>query len=310
MINILIIGASGFIGKNIIENFADERICFHLMDRRKVDISAGVASAIWVDINLFETERILGYIKDNKITHVVHLVSSFIPSSSANDFYCELDEILIPTFRLVEGLAMVNNDTTFIYFSSGGAVYGDIKDQYHNEKSNCEPISYYGLGKLYVEKYIERLGKVSDFKYLILRPTNPYGKYQNIYGKQGVIAVTAGKLIRGETPEIWGDGNAKKDYIFIADLCKILHYLITMNVKNLTLNIGSGKEISLKDLISKVVDKMPDGLKKDIKYLPVKKFDVMNSNVDVKELLKIIGDFEFTDIDNGIAQFLDTLNIE
>lgn len=240
-------------------------------------------------------------IKEKKIDVVVHLVSTLIPGSSYDDYKQEYNNIIFPSIELME--ICVERGIRFVYFSSGGTIYGNRNDVLpFVEQDPMAPISYYGWSKQMMENSILFMHRTKGLKYLIIRPSNPYGHGQNLYGKQGLVAVAIGKIIKGEPIEVWGDGSAVRDYIYIDDLANVFSQLIEKDVNNITLNIGSGRGYSVNDVLAflKIVSK------KDFKivYKNPRPVDVSNMVLDISNLRQCI-DIEFTPFMEGIKRFYD-----
>lgn len=248
----LILGGAGFIGLNLTLKYIKENrkvIVFGKKNENNSEFSQFKDSVVYIngtldDFNLLESV-FLGY----KINLVVHLVSTLIPSSNFENFLTEHHSVIFPTLKLLE-LMRKYNSKKIIFVSSGGTVYGNYKDDgYYREDDILNPINYYGLSKCYIEKLIMCRSFNENIEYLILRPSNPFGKYQNIYGKQGLISILIGKSLSGEAIEIWGDGKTIRDYIPIDYLCDIIYKLSILDLKNEIINIGSGKGHSINEII-------------------------------------------------------------
>ncbi|OJU53249.1 MAG: epimerase, partial [Bacteroidales bacterium 45-6] len=293
---ILFIGGAGFIGSALIKRFLeDDRYYIYVLEpeRANTDRLKAYQDNITMcqgDIN--DSATVLKIIVDNKIDTVVHLASTLIPGSSLPHFQNEMNNIILPTMYLMELCS--ENNIKFIYFSSGGTVYGNNKgNRLHLERDEKEPISYYGLSKNILEEMIGFEHRRTNLKYLILRPSNPYGYGQNIYGKQGIIAVSIGKILKGEPITVWGDGNAVRDYIYIDDLAEIVYQLVNSDIVNEVINIGSGVGYSINQII-KILDSLVDV---DIKvdYVPSRGVDVDSLILDVSKLQTLIN-FNLTEI--------------
>ena len=85
--------------------------------------------------------------------------------------------------------------------------------------------------------------------YTILRYSNPYGKRQNPYGKQGVIPIFLNKIKHGEQPVIYGDGSMIRDYIYIKDAVDATIAVLEEKTNEKIFNVGNGKGASLNELI-------------------------------------------------------------
>ena len=160
----------------------------------------------------------------------------------------EFENVIFPTVRLAQLCSRLG--VQLVYFSSGGTVYGERKTLVpFVETDPKEPISYYGLSKQMIENSILFEHRVSNLDFVILRPSNPYGHGQSINGRQGLIAVALGKVLAGETMTIWGDANQVRDYIYIDDLSKVVVQLLKEDISCRTINIGSGKGYTVKEVL-------------------------------------------------------------
>lgn len=254
--SILFIGGGGFIGSNLVRRFVKS-------ERYKVYIfEAPGAPTERIEDLLDDVQVINGQLGDTsffnfiidhyQIKTVVHLVSCLLPNSSLADYQQEINNVIKPTIEIIHLCA--EKKVTFVYFSSGGTIYGDSGDIFHKETDQIAPISYYGLSKCNLENVILIENRRSQLPYLILRPSNPYGHGQRLYAKQGLIAVTIGKILKGEAIELFGDGRNVRDYIYIGDLAEYVYQLISKKIVNETFNIGSGKGYTNSEIIETITE--------------------------------------------------------
>ena len=303
MENILFIGGAGFIGASIIREMIaqgmEQKGIFVIeptladvsrLDGLQVNLQRGKVS----EIDLLET-----IICANGIKKVVHLVSTMVPGCGYDEYKQEFESVIFPTVRLMQLCSRLG--VQFVYFSSGGTVYGERKNFIpFTEQDPKEPISYYGLSKQMIENSILFENRVSNLDYLILRPSNPYGHGQNVNGRQGLIAVALGKVLSGRTITVWGDGSSVRDYIYIDDLSKVVAKLLKDNVSCRTLNIGSGKGYTVRQVLDIIDDVVEEEVK--VEYTPSRRNDVSNMILDTT-LLKVLCDIEYTSLEEGIRRF-------
>lgn len=298
--NILFIGGAGFIGSNIIKTISKENYSIYVLEPESANTDRLKSSSVnMLKGSLSDFNYVRGIIEKNEVEIVVHLVSSLIPGSSYEDYKEEYKRMIFPSIELMELCA--EKGVKFVYFSSGGTVYGNRNDVFpFIEQDPMAPISYYGWSKQMMENSILFMHRTKGLNYLTVRPSNPYGHGQNLYGKQGLVAVAIGKILKGEPVDVWGDGSAVRDYIYIDDLAKVFVQLIEKDVKNTTLNIGSGRGYSVNDVLAflKIVTQ------KDFKinYQNPRPVDVSNMVLDLKNLKQYV-DFEFTPFMEGIKKF-------
>lgn len=298
--NILFIGGAGFIGSNLIRKIAPFKYAIHVVEPKGAYVGRLHDCDVSIhECSLSDVDGISTIIKENEIEIVVHLVSTLIPGSSYEDYKNEYQNMIFPSIELMEICA--EQGIKFVYFSSGGTIYGNRNDVFpFIEQDPMAPISYYGWSKQMMENSILFMYRTKGLKYLIVRPSNPYGHGQNLFGKQGLVAVAIGKILKDEPVEVWGDGSAVRDYIYIDDLAEIFRQLISNDVHNVTLNIGSGRGYSVNDVLAflKIVSQ------KDfrIEYKNPRPVDVSNMVLNVSLLIKYVN-IEFTPFMDGIRAF-------
>ena len=300
MRKILFIGGAGFIGSNIIRRLQHEDFEIHVCEpvganlQRLNGLEAKVHHALLSDI-----ERLSKIIRENEIEMIVHLVSTLIPGSTYEDYKDEYKNVLFPSIELMELCAKLK--IRFVFFSSGGTVYGNRTDvQPFKETDAMNPISYYGWSKQMMENSIQFMNRTVGLDYLIIRPSNAFGPGQNLNGKQGLVAVAIGKLLRNEKIEVWGDASAVRDYIYVDDLANIFVKLIERDIHNTTLNIGSGRGYSVNDVLAFL--KMVSGKDLKIVYKNPRPVDVSNMVLDTTRLKETIN-YELTPFMDGVRRF-------
>lgn len=298
---ILFIGGAGFIGANLVKRFC-ENGSFEVTVIEPETASVMRLDGFQVEIvraSLANVEAVEQIIANKRIDTVVHLVSTLIPGSGYEDFKRELIDMVFPSIRIMEYCARF--DIKFVYFSSGGTVYGNRTNmQSFVETDDMAPISYYGWSKQMMENSILFKNRTEKLRYLIVRPSNPYGHGQNLYGRQGLVAVAIGKILNGQPVEVWGDGSAIRDYIYIDDLAEVFFQLIDSDVSNETVNIGSGRGYSVNDVLAflKIISKVDF----KIKYENARPMDVSNVVLYTEKMHKFTN-VELTPMLEGVSMF-------
>jgi UDP-glucose 4-epimerase len=191
-----------------------------------------------------------------------------------------------------------NNSDKLIFLSSGGTIYGESESKLINEEEKLKPQNYYGFSKLLIEHYIQLQSRINNLKYVIARPSNPYGMGQKIHSKQGLIAVALGKIINNEAIDIWGDGSVIRDYLHVSDLSLAILNILNNDRWGEIYNIGSGVGISVNNLlhlIEKTIDK-----KININYFESRFIDVHSNVLDISKIKKETGWTPQIKLDAGI----------
>lgn len=303
MKNILIFGGLGFIGSNIIEELLLHRDDYNIIVfdfPGKQNIFEGLIKIIYGDFNNEENLELV--FNGNKIDCVIHLISTTIPASSNDNIIYDIEANLVPTIRLLKLLALYKIPE-IIFFSSGGSVYGVTKDEKVDENHSVFPISSHGTIKLTIEKYIHLFQELYGVNYLILRVGNPYGPYQSS-DNQGIINVFIRKMIRNEKLIVRGDGSTIRDYIYVEDLAKIVHLLISKGIRNEIINVGSGIGISINQIIDTL--KKIINYQNSIEYTEMLLSDVPKIILETKKLKGMI-QYQLFNIEEGIQKTVECM---
>lgn len=296
--NILLLGGTGFIGKNIIEYFIShtDSLNYQLIVLSRYNQISEHKDVVYELGDYGDKEVLKKLFSRWNFKKVFHLASSSIPISSNQNIHNDINGNLISTINLLE--VMKECSCNFIlYLSSGGAVYGEKRIPIISEDTSCKPISSYGIIKLAIENYLKLYQRHYGINYLILRISNPFGPYHNSE-EQGVINIAVRRAVNGKSLEVWGDGSQSKDYIFIDDLVKIVFQLIQSKIVNKVVNVGSGESHQLNNILDTIKSHLPNF---DIKYVESKSTDVKDFCLDIS-LLKSLIDFKFTKFEEAIKK--------
>ena len=299
MKNVLILGGYGFLGTNIM-HYVDEHlhdayrfIVFDKFDRHMGGVEFGCIENTYAG-DFTDKELLETIFRENKIELVIHSLSTTVPVDSANARY-DVETNLLPTLDVL-ALMVRYGVKDIIYISSGGAVYGTRDNKSHEESDAVYPISSYGVVKVATENYMMQYGQLYGLRPLIVRLSNPYGAYHYSM-KQGVINIAMTKALRNETLQIWGDGNDKKDYIYVEDFVDILFKLLDKGVSNQVVNIGSGTLLSVNEIANAVRALVPTFR---ATHEPNQQFDASHFELNTDKLRGLIGDYKFTSFKDGL----------
>lgn len=298
MKNILLLGGFGFLGTNVM-HYVDEHLCgqYHFIVFDKFDHHMGGVEFECVDkvyAGDFTNSHLLEQVfAENQIDIVLHSLSTTVPVDSSNARF-DVESNLIPTLDVL-GLMVKYGVKYIVYLSSGGAIYGTGTGK-HKESDDVFPVSSYGVVKLAIEKYLMQYAQLYGLQPLILRLSNPYGPYHYSM-RQGVINIAMTKALRNETLQIWGDGNDKKDYIYVEDFVNILFRLLNKGLSNQVVNIGSGSLLSVNEIANAVRALVPTF---HTTHEPNQQFDASHFELNTDKLRGLIGDYKFTSFKDGL----------
>ncbi len=298
--NILLIGAGGFIGRNVVESLLVDGHKLYLLTRDRDSFHSKFTQESVTPIigRLSDLEILKKSIREFKIDTIIHLASNLIPSSGINDFRQEYQDIILPTFDLLDFLS--DQSVNFIYFSSGGTVYEDswepIKEEYR-----LNPKTFYGHSKLLIESQIQFFNKSKGLPYIIIRPSNAYGKYQRSDKPQGFIAVAFNRIENEQPIKIYGDGSIVRDYMHVSDIAYALSSIIKHDVQNQVINLGSGVGTTLMEILTLLEEHIKK--KPILDFVEKRDVDALRVILNIDRLTNLI-EFTPTKVQDGIADYV------
>lgn len=290
---ILLLGGGGFLGCALARQLVDDNKRVHIMTPNKHPAIA--SNAITHQASL-DDEKILKSILPECGT-IIHLASSTNPGNSARHPALEAKLNITPTLNFLE-ISQNYKPFHLIYISSGGAIYGNPETVPVDERHRLASLSYYGAGKIAIEAFLRVLAAPPEQNVTLVRPPNFYGPGQSYQQGFGIIRTMLEHIHRGETMEIWGNGETVRDFLYIDDMVSALKLLIDMPTDNDTYNIASSKGHSLnqvKDIIEIVCNK-----KLNVKYRRKRKSDVNRIVLDSSRFAKKTGWQPKIALDKGI----------
>lgn len=141
-----------------------------------------------------------------------------------------------------------------VVFTSSGTVYGPQARQPIDESAVARPANPYGVSKLAAEGYVRSIGDLYRIETVVLRVFNAYGPGQPVPpAHPPVIPFFARQILAGGSVMLHGTppGSQTRDFVYVADVVEALVRCATAGgVSGATLNIGSGTETCIEDLVS------------------------------------------------------------
>ena len=187
---------------------------------------------------------------------------------------------------------------------SSSEVYGSALQVPMSESHPQRPMTPYAASKLAADSLAISYYEAFSMDITIPRPFNNYGPRQNDKSYAGVIPLTIKRILKNESPVIYGDGNQTRDFIFVEDTVQaIVDIYLSNNTRGKTINIATGKEISIKRLISLIMEQMNCKLK--IKHQTVRPGDVRRHKADTSLAKKLINFKVNTNFNLGLRKTIE-----
>lgn len=295
--NILLIGGNGFIGVNLANYLGPRAGVISIMTRSARLMHKDLRAIKLVNADYGDRSALRAALVD--IDVVCHLVSQTSPSTSMSNIEADVYDNVLKSIALMDECVHAGVKK-IIYVSSGGAIYGQPERLPVNEKAPTDPQSGYGISKLTIEKYLSLYKQQYGLNYIIVRPSNPYGPWQEASQFQGLITTTLLALKDSQTIKIWGDGSSVRDFIYIDDLVQAISLAIFKETEAHVFNIGSGEGVSVTqilDMATKIT-----GRSTAIVFEDFRSFDVKTIYLDIRRARSDLGWTPKIRLDEGIER--------
>lgn len=300
MEKILVTGGCGFIGSHITEQLVE--LGYHVL----VVDNLATGSLKNIDQNklvFFKCDILDNQFSDIfnqfKPNYVIHQAAQANVTKSINNFLYDESINIQGTLRVIELSRKYN--VKKIIFASTSAVYGDPiylpMDTSHPNK----PLSPYGASKYAAELYLELAKNLFEIDYTVLRYGNVYGPRQNPALEGGVVAIFSNLISQGIRPQIYGDGEQTRDFIYVGDV-------VSANINALkhgsgeVLNVSSGNQISINELFKLI--KLISNSNIEPVYLHARPGDIKHSLLCIKKTLNLLKWEPKTSIEDGLFKTL------
>lgn len=186
-------------------------------------------------------------------TAILHLAWSTLPATSEEGAGVEFREDLPFLEKILDALAVVpaNQRPLFVFFSSGGTAYGNAPGRPSLEDDPLQPIGWYGRAKGAAEEIIRARSAESGLDCAILRVSNPYGYPVPSNRAQGIIPHAVRCAITQKPLTLWGDGSARKDFLFYTDFLAAVETVVDRRLTG-TFNVAVGESHSISEILTLV----------------------------------------------------------
>lgn len=301
--NVLILGAAGFIGKNLIrellETTEDSLI---LYDVRECDYESFISSKYRgryqaICDNFTECSDFSAITEG--VAVVYHLISTTLPNTPMELVTKGITDNVVVTSRLLDA-CVKNGVKKIVFLSSGGTVYGIGNTPPFAEESMTNPISAYGLQKLSIEKMLYLYNYTFGMDYSIIRLSNPFGPYQRPNGVQGVVTTFVYNALHDMPIHVYGDGKVVRDYIYIDDAIRAIKNISGYVGEYKLFNVGSGVGTSIQGVIQVIEDVMNKKL--EVHYEKGRKADVPVNILDISRYESHFGRLIYDTLESGIRK--------
>ena len=187
-------------------------------------------------------------------------------------------------------------------YASSSSVYGDTPVLPKEEGMIPNPLSPYAVSKLAGEYYCKVFTEIYGLKTASLRYFNVYGPKQDPSSEYAAaIPKFITRVLNGEPPTIYGDGEQTRDFTFVKDVVSA-NILAAKSSETGIFNISGGKRVSINELAETIIKASGTGTDPGLTYMEPRGGDVKHSLADIRRAESIIGYKPSCTLDDGLKE--------
>lgn len=300
----LVTGGAGFIGAHVVNELLNTGHQVIVLD----DLSGGFKDnvnekATFIEGSITDRALVDKIFEKYDIDYVYHLAAYAAEGLSHFIRHFNYTNNLIGSINLIN--AAIKNSIKCFVFTSSIAVYGAGQLPMREDITPI-PEDPYGVAKLAVEQDLKTAHEMFGLDYIIFRPHNVYGTYQNIGDRyRNVVGIFMNQLMAGKPLTVFGDGEQTRAFSYIEDVAP--HIANSINIpeaKNEIFNIGADQEYSVNTLASTIMRVM--GMNEPLRHLPARN-EVQHAYADHSKAKRIfnIEEKDFTSLEEGLTRMAD-----
>jgi UDP-glucose 4-epimerase len=298
----LVTGGAGFIGSHVVNDLLRLGHNVVVLD----DLSGGFSenvnpAAKFVQGSITDHQLLEKLFAEYKFDYVYHFAAYAAEGLSHFIKRFNYTNNLIGSVNLIN--ESVKHKVKCFVFTSSIAVYGALPPPMREDMKPV-PEDPYGIAKLAVEQDLRVTHEMFGLDYVIFRPHNVYGEFQNIGDRyRNVVGIFMNQLMQGKPLTVFGDGSQTRAFSYIGDISPVLANCVTVPAAmGQVFNIGADKEYSVKFLAEETMKAM--GIKGDIRFLEARN-EVLHAHADHGKVKKVFGETKNTSLGEGLATMAD-----
>jgi nucleoside-diphosphate-sugar epimerase len=191
-----------------------------------------------------------------------------------------------------------------VIYAGSSSAYGDTPTLPKHEGMAPNPISPYAVAKLAGEQYTRVFARVYGLETVVLRYFNVFGPYQDPNSQySGVLAVFCRRMLAGEQPTIYGDGEQSRDFTYIENVVQgnlLAAAAPAEKVQGQVMNVATGTRVTLNETFALLRELT--GYKGDAAYAAARAGDIRDSLADIRLAGELLGYRPTVDFREGLRR--------
>ncbi len=291
--SVIVTGGAGFIGSTLADALVASGREVHVVDNLATGHRANLpAGATFHEVDIRDSAAVARVASESGAVAIFHMAAQADVRKAIEDPAFDADVNIGGTLSVLEAARI--NGARVLFAATGGGAYGEYDGLAipTPETADPRPMSHYGQSKLSGEAYCALYGRLYGIPTVRLRLGNVYGPRQDPHGEAGVVAIFSGKLIDGEPMKVFGDGLQTRDYVYVDDVVDAF-LRAEGGTPDITLNIGTGREVSVLDLV-----RILGG--GDAVHAPARTGEVQRSALDAALAASVLGWTPTVQVEEGL----------
>ncbi|MGI5927863.1 MAG: NAD-dependent epimerase/dehydratase family protein [Thermacetogeniaceae bacterium] len=294
---VLITGGAGFIGSHVADLCLKDGHYTVILDNLSTGTMDNVpAEAVFYQEDIC-SQALSEILVREKVDIVFHHAAQIDVQTSIKEPQADAKTNIMGTINLLEACKQVG--TRKIVYASSAAVYGEPCYLPVDENHPLQPQSGYGVSKQVPEQYLKVYSRLHGLDFTALRYANVYGPRQAVSGEGGVVAIFINALLAGQIPQIFGDGEQTRDFVFVEDVARANLAAIHQG-SGQVLNIGTGRATTVNELYSIVKEVCQVNYNPE--YRPERFGDVRQSYLDSSRAQSVLNWKPMVSLPQGIKE--------
>lgn len=297
MRRVLVTGGAGFIGSHVVdilvENGYEVAVVDNLSSGRRENLRPGVAFFL-CDIRNPELKEVFRQFRPQAVVHAAAQID--VRRSVENPGF-DADVNIKGSLVVLEQARMWG--VKRVIYSSSAALYGNPRYLPVEESHPVVAVSPYGISKHTVEHYLYMYRDLYGLDFVALRYANVYGPRQDPTGEGGVVAIFTDRLLQGQTPVIYGDGEQTRDFVYVRDVARA-NLLALERGGGHILNVSGQKETTINRLFEILSEET--GYKGRPRYEAERPGEIRRSVLANRKAKEVLGWEPQVDLVTGLRQ--------
>jgi len=299
----LVTGAAGFIGRSIAAELLARGKKVRGIDNfvtGKRDNLLGLEAMDFIEADINDAEA---------VTKACHGVECIFHEAAIPSVPRSIEDPVASNYAGVSGtvqllVAAKDAKVRRVVYAGSSSVYGNTPTLPKQEQMQPSPISPYAVTKLAGELYMQSFTRVYGLETVVIRYFNVFGPYQDPTSHySGILAIFTMKMLAGEIPTIYGDGEQSRDFTFIQNVVHgnlLASEAPAERVSGKVFNVATGNRVTLNQTVE--ILRRATGYTGEVRYAAERSGDVKHSLADISRAKESFGYEPLVNFNEGIER--------